>query len=189
LKNGRLNIGVGATAVLFKETGALNAYHHFVKELRTKGFLPHRLELAKERSFPLPFKKTADYTVNGKVLLVGDAAGFVSPVSGEGIYYGIKGGKLAAEAIGRNLEHGIPLISYQKSWQRAFGRDLNKYGYPLREVVYKNKKRMELVVALGRHDEKMALLFTKMLYGEYSYGQTIRKALLRLPISILKIVT
>ncbi len=188
VKNGRLNIGIGATAVLFKETGALNAYHNFVHELRAKGFLPRRLELAKERSFPLPFKRTAGCTVSGKVLLAGDAAGFVSPVSGEGIYYGIKAGQLAAEAIRRNLEHGLPLISYQKNWQKAFGRDLNKYGYPLREVVYKNKKRMELVVSLGRHDKKMALLFTRMLYGEYSYSQTIRKAILRLPLSILKTI-
>jgi geranylgeranyl reductase len=37
---------------------------------------------------------------NGRdVLLAGDAAGVVAPASGEGIYYAMVGGQLAAEAV------------------------------------------------------------------------------------------
>ena len=37
---------------------------------------------------------------NGRdVVLAGDAAGVVAPASGEGIYYAMVGGRLAAEAV------------------------------------------------------------------------------------------
>jgi geranylgeranyl reductase len=37
---------------------------------------------------------------NGKnVVLAGDAAGVVAPASGEGIYYAMLGGELAAQAV------------------------------------------------------------------------------------------
>ncbi|MFC2155267.1 geranylgeranyl reductase family protein [Acidobacteriota bacterium] len=188
VKEGYVNIGIGATAILLKKTGARKAYHRFVKNLKTNGFLPENLELAKERAFPLPFKRTTAQSVSGKVLRVGDSAGFVSPVSGEGLYYGLKGGQLAAEAIARHRHQGVPLTSYQESWEKAFGRDLNKYGYFLREAVYKSAGRMELAVTLGRHDSKMALLLTRMLYGEITYGATIRKALTRLFVSLIKMI-
>ena len=186
VKNGYLNIGIGATAVLLEDTGALNAYKKFVQSLKEKDLLPADLELARERVFPLPFKRTVKQSVFGNILLVGDSAGFVSPVTGEGIYYSIKGGQLAARAIHDHLENGIPLTSYQDKWQEAFGKNLNKYGYALREIVYKNKRRMELAVALGRHDRRMAEILEMMVYGTINYGQTLRKVLLRAPFSLLK---
>lgn len=189
VKDGYVNIGIGATAVLLEDVGALNEYNRFVAVLRKKGFLPKDLELAKGRAFPLPFKRTVKQSVHGNVLLVGDSAGFVSPLTGEGLYYAIKGGQLAAEAIFQNKEEGLPLSSYQENWQKAFGKNLNRYGYLLREAVYKSKGRMELAVALGRYDQKMAGVLNKAIYGIYSYKKTLRKSLFRLPVSLIKAIT
>lgn len=188
VKDGYVNIGIGATALLLKDAGALNKYHRFVKNLKEKGLLPKDLELAKERAFPLPFKKTAENTVFDNVLLVGDSAGFVSPVTGEGIYYAIKGGQLAAEAIHQHLKNGIPLMSYQENWKKDFGNDLNKHGYFLREAVYKNKRRMEFAVTMGRHDRKMSEILNKMICGMYGYREVMIKALLRLPVTLVKMI-
>jgi geranylgeranyl reductase family protein len=187
VKEGYVNIGIGATALLLKDGGALNKYHRFVKNLKEKGLLPKDLELAKERAFPLPFKKTAENTVFDNVLLVGDSAGFVSPVTGEGLYYAIKGGQLAAEAIHQNLENGTPLMSYQENWKKDFGNNLNN-GYFLREAVYKSKRRMEFAVTLGRHDRKMSEILNKMISGMYTYREVMIKALLRLPITLFKMI-
>ena len=49
-------------------------------------------------------------------LLVGDAAGHVDPIHGEGIYYALWSGKLAAEAIIRK-----ELTSYDRNWRNAYG--------------------------------------------------------------------
>ncbi len=188
VKDGYVNIGVGATAILLKDVGAVNAYKRFVTDLKEKGFLPKDLELAKERAFPLPFKRTAAKSVFGNVLLVGDSAGFVSPVTGEGIYYAVKGAQLAAEAIERNFKNGTPLSSYQENWKKDFGNGLDKYGYFLREMLYKSKRRMELAVNLSMHDKKMALLLNNLIYGVYGYQKVLWKALLRLPVTLIKAI-
>lgn len=188
VKDGYINIGIGATALLLKDVGAINAYKQFVADLREKDLLPKDLELDKERAFPLPFKKTAENTVFGNTLLVGDSAGFVSPLTGEGLYYAIKSGFLAAEAIHRNTTEGTPLASYQENWNKEFGIQLNRYAYLMREIVYKSKQRMELAVTLGRVDEKMSDILNKVIYGLISYKAAMRKAILRLPVSLFKAV-
>jgi flavin-dependent dehydrogenase len=52
-------------------------------------------------------------------ILVGDAAGHVEPLVGEGIYYALKSGELAAEAI---ISGDIQ--SYDKKWREAYGNKL-----------------------------------------------------------------
>ena len=42
------------------------------------------------------------------LLLAGDAAGFVDPMTGDGLRFALRGGMLAAEAAMRELETGIP---------------------------------------------------------------------------------
>ncbi|MEM7103011.1 MAG: geranylgeranyl reductase family protein [Bacteroidota bacterium] len=41
---------------------------------------------------------------SGRILLCGDAAGYVDPIIGEGIYYAIKSGQLAAAAIAKTID-------------------------------------------------------------------------------------
>lgn len=53
--------------------------------------------------------------------LVGDAAGFADPVTGEGIYYALRSAELLAGALGR----GTPL-EYETSWRHEFGPDLER---------------------------------------------------------------
>lgn len=59
-------------------------------------------------------------TVGPDWALVGDAAGFVDPITGEGIYFAIRSGELFAEAMldGRGLE------GYARAWYEDFGEDL-----------------------------------------------------------------
>jgi len=44
----------------------------------------------------------------GRVTLVGDAAGYVTKCSGEGIYFAAKSGRMAAEAIAEGSQKGAP---------------------------------------------------------------------------------
>jgi flavin-dependent dehydrogenase len=48
---------------------------------------------------PLPIRVAGEPLVYGRTLLVGDAAGLIEPLAGEGIYYAIRSGQLAAAAI------------------------------------------------------------------------------------------
>lgn len=61
------------------------------------------------------FSKKAGPLVHHRALLVGDAAGLVDPFLGEGIYYAIRSGQMAAEAVARFLEEERPLSSYEEA--------------------------------------------------------------------------
>jgi flavin-dependent dehydrogenase len=55
--------------------------------------------LAGVRGHRLPMRRPGAQPGRGRVLLVGDAAGLVDPLSGDGIYEAFVSAKLAAEAI------------------------------------------------------------------------------------------
>lgn len=63
------------------------------------------------------------------ILLVGDAAGFADPVTGEGIFYAVLSAHLAAETVLALKGRGLPYTSYylrryDEACAEAFGRDL-----------------------------------------------------------------
>ena len=66
------------------------------------------------RGYYLPMRGRGAPVVRGPVLLAGDAAGFVDPLSGEGIHGAFWSGRLAAESIARYLSgEAADLASYQ----------------------------------------------------------------------------
>lgn len=70
------------------------------------------------RGHPLPIFSRPERIATARTLLVGDAAGLVDPFTGEGIRFGIKSGRLAAEAILRQQ-----VARYTASVQQAIGRN------------------------------------------------------------------
>ena len=64
-----------------------------------------------------PFMRSAKKRVKGRLLLVGDAAGYVDPLTGEGISLGILSGVIAVNCI----SDGCP-ERYDRAWRRAMLR-------------------------------------------------------------------
>jgi flavin-dependent dehydrogenase len=62
--------------------------------------------VGRPRTWSLPIAPRAMPLGGPGLLLVGDAAGLVDPLSGEGIWQGLHSGVVAAEITGRALEHG-----------------------------------------------------------------------------------
>jgi flavin-dependent dehydrogenase len=60
-------------------------------------------------------------TVGDRWALLGDAAGFADPVTGEGIYYALRSGELFADAY---LAGDID--AYDRLWREDFGRELKR---------------------------------------------------------------
>jgi geranylgeranyl reductase family protein len=71
-----------------------------------------------------PFARTTRRAVADGALLVGDAADFFDPFTGEGIFAALRGGRLAAEALAAALAAGsatrAALRPYQVARRRAF---------------------------------------------------------------------
>lgn len=66
-------------------------------------------------------------SVDDHLLVVGDAAGQIDPLTGEGIQYAMDAAEIAAETLITSLADGdlraARLQRYHQAWQRAFGRD------------------------------------------------------------------
>ncbi len=72
---------------------------------------------------------------SGRILLAGDAACHAKPLSGGGVYTGIKGAELCAECANSFLATGeeSALEAYDPLWKEAFGKELSK-AFRLRKV-------------------------------------------------------
>jgi geranylgeranyl reductase family protein len=87
------------------------------------------------RSYPIPFGNYLESPGFDSALLVGDAAGFADAIFGEGLYYALKSGELAANAILEGFEKNLhPLkiyISDVKQFLIPHLSHLNKRGLQL----------------------------------------------------------
>ena len=111
------NVGVGVSVEDAKKKSAIRYLREFVnKKFPDAAVLTHI-------AGGVPCARTCETIVKNNVMLVGDAAHQVNPVSGGGIISGMIGGmiagQVAAEAIsGNDLPH---LVEYQKRWQKRLG--------------------------------------------------------------------
>jgi geranylgeranyl diphosphate/geranylgeranyl-bacteriochlorophyllide a reductase len=85
------------------------------------------------------------------VVLAGDAAGVVAPASGEGIYYAMTGGRLAADAVAQFLATGEAraLAGARKRFMKAHGRVFWILGI-MQRFWYSNDGRRERFVSICR---------------------------------------
>ena len=86
----------------------------------------HRAESAVEsiRGHRLPLRKPGSIAARGRALLVGDAAGLVDPLSGDGMYEAFVSARLASEAVLELLEGrvGCARLATRRRWRRRSGR-------------------------------------------------------------------
>ena len=95
------NVGVGIASRHLKEKNIRNLFQTFVEGYP---FVKERLREARmvENSLqggPIPLASFFQRRSRKNVLLVGDAAGFTDVLTGEGIYFALRSGECAAEAI------------------------------------------------------------------------------------------
>jgi flavin-dependent dehydrogenase len=130
--------------------------------------------------------------------LIGDAAGFADPITGEGIYYAFKSADLLADAlqeagrVGRNGHNGHSPSgsrgiydqaagSYDKLWREAFGRDLEHASFRLPHFYHGRffgRIFTDAMIMLARHHRGVRTILGRALVGEQSYA-TLKRDLLR----------
>lgn len=68
----------------------------------------------------IPVNGPVKRTYSKKMLLAGDAAGFVSPFDGEGIYYARRSGEIASQVLSGAISGNNDLSEYEKCWKKEF---------------------------------------------------------------------
>jgi geranylgeranyl diphosphate/geranylgeranyl-bacteriochlorophyllide a reductase len=127
----------------------------------------HKLRGAKRillEGHPLPMSRNKKL-VFGRVLLVGDAGGMVAHTSGEGIYFSMAAGRLAAQTLGAFFGYGEKLQTYEKRWQQRFGAMFD-FLELLEKVSYTTNTRREWFTDMCRVRTVQELTFDSYLFKD-----------------------
>ena len=108
LDDKRFNIGCGTLLDENLNTNLNQAYSEFLNDPHIKQFFPKsKYEEIWSAAYPIPALGVREKCLYGdNVLIIGDAAGFVSPISGEGIHPSVVSGNAAAEIATEALKQG-----------------------------------------------------------------------------------
>ncbi len=187
-KKGFINIGIGFGNSSKPNETQFQVFDRFARQLKEMQLIPEDIDLSSRVAHPVPFKKPFDPIGIDNMLVVGDAGGFVSPVTGEGLYYGTASGRFAAEAISEAIDEEADNLTnnYRQKWMSDFGKDMIKYGLWIADFVYKSNFRMETFVRLLAADKETRVHVGKMVFGLESYKKTRNVVLKRAPVSLIK---
>jgi geranylgeranyl reductase family protein len=109
-----------------------------------------------------------------RLLLVGDAASLAEPMTGEGIYYAVKSGQIAAKTIGRALgSSAIHLAPYTTRVNQEITQDL-KYARRLASLLYRFPGLCFRFFVRSTQVQKGV---TDVLYGRSTYSSLYRDLL------------
>ena len=122
-------------------------------------------ETVRREGAPIPMKPLPRWDNGRDVVLAGDAAGVVAPASGEGIYYGMAGGRFAADAAAAFLASGNPrdLAGARKRFMREHGKVFWILAI-MQRFWYRNDRRRERFVAICRDRDVQQLTFEAYMH-------------------------
>jgi geranylgeranyl reductase family protein len=164
-----LSIGIGG---MFRETKKMNPRQYFKSFVKGLTYLPEG-KAGEVIGHLLPsFYDENQKVSQGRVLLVGDAAHLMDPLQGEGIYYAVRSGMLAAEAIVEWKKEGIlPSEFYQKAVSFDIFENL-KWALRFSRFVFRFTK---LAYATLKRYPELGEIYIQVLEGTETYQGFVTK--------------
>ena len=161
LADGRLNAGVGFLPRRWHRTTARAAFDVFVQKR-----LPTARQEGPVRGYPIRVDFLQSPTYAERTLLVGEAAGVVNPLTGEGIDYALESGEIAAEHIAAMLATGDfgRVHQYDQQLRAQFGA-VFRFCTQVRDW-YCWPPLLDLLVAIANRRPDLRLLLTQVVLGE-----------------------
>ena len=187
-KREHVNVGIGYVLPFFKERVDLMPYdlqRQFVGDLRARGLMEGESQRGHFTPFLIPIGGPLRTTAAGRVLLAGDAGGFVNGFSAEGIYYAMVTGDLAARAIlaARRRDVVDPAAArrgYVRLWKREIGAELRD-SVLIQKYLFPNPARMDRVVRGAKTRPEFPRILVDYASGRLSYRAARRRMLWHFP--------
>jgi geranylgeranyl reductase family protein len=175
---GRVNVGTGTLVSTVKE-GSLSLARVMRQFVANNPYARERLRLAEMASpvqgHPLRTDLRGTRPYSQRVLVAGEAAGLVNPLSGEGIAYALESGEMAATHARRALESGdfseAALSPYGRALHRRYGADHQAARF-LR-IFFKYPWLLNRLVRRMQQDPDFALTFGLVVIGVESPGTVL----------------
>jgi geranylgeranyl reductase family protein len=163
-KNNCVNIGVGEiqpiASLQHSKTSLKEVYHRYLQFLKDKNQIPPTFIGGKIQGGALPLTPLKN-TVANRVVLCGDAAGQMNPLTGDGIHYAMSSGKFAADVIIKALEEGRTdasfLSRYHTLWDNDFGKEIRILDY-VQKRIFKKDHDVKYIRILSKNPQIMNML-------------------------------
>lgn len=128
-KREHVNVGFGALVGDLAGVDGRSLSEAYAKRLTGMGLLPEDPRGGTWRAAPIPTGGPEGPVSRPGVLGVGDCTGLISPLSGDGIYYAIRSGQMAASTMDGALEKGDlsakAMAAYGRDFKRTFNREMD----------------------------------------------------------------
>ncbi|MGQ9549825.1 MAG: geranylgeranyl diphosphate reductase [Roseiflexus sp.] len=121
-------------------------------------------EVVLEEAHALPMEPR-DRMAFERAMLIGDAAGLVVHTSGEGIYWAMKSGKMAAETLIESLPDAslTALRRYERRWWKTYGT-MYRFLVFLQKWGYGSARQMEVFTDMCRNVDVQRLTFESYMH-------------------------
>ena len=155
------NVGIGVLASLSESGLPKKLLDRFIaNDPRLKDGEPIRFLAG-----AVPVANPVD-TVRDNLILVGDSARQVDPITGGGLTHCLEGGKIAGEVIGKSVEKQDfsqeMLSAYEAGWKEAFGKKI-KRNYMVKEIMLDMEDKTFNMLADSLKDYKFDEISTMSL--------------------------
>jgi geranylgeranyl reductase family protein len=125
-KSNTVNVGIGVVGP--EAAGLPILFNKFIRFLELKELLPVDPDTSSAKGALVPTGGTIEKTSSERCILMGDAAGMVNPLTGGGIAYAMKAGKIGARVLSSCLQRDNlsddALKKYDTSWRQEFGHQI-----------------------------------------------------------------
>jgi geranylgeranyl reductase family protein len=197
-KSAHVNVGIGYVLPYFKARVDVKPYdlqRQFVGDLCARGLMDGASQRGHFTPFLIPIGGPLKKTADGRVLLAGDAGGFVNGFSAEGIYYAMVTGELAADAIlsqgrlrqgygargrGSDLSPARVRRAYVRAWRREIGAELRD-SVLIQKYLFHSPARMDRVVRVARTRPVFPETLVDYASGRLSYPAARRRLVWHFP--------
>jgi geranylgeranyl reductase family protein len=160
------HLSLGVLSMRRGSGGLKRSYAQYLKAAGIKDIVTED-----RHGFVIPLSPRQDGFARNRVLLVGDSAGFADPLTGEGISFAIRSGRMAADALlaGRFDAHRC-LARYEQSVRETIVPELAAARL-LAKFLYGSARLRAW--AFGRHGERFTDVVADILMGSSSYRASL----------------
>ena len=183
-KRDHVNIGIGYVLSHYRhaiDAAPYELQRGFVSRLRDRGVVVGDSVKQNFTPFLIPVGGPLRETGRGRVLLAGDAGGFVNAFTAEGIYYGMVSGELAARAI-LDTRHGIRNLvrRYRRACDYEIGAELRD-SVRIQRYLFADRRRIAKVISGANRERSSTRLILDFAMGRRTYRDMRRRFLARMP--------
>jgi geranylgeranyl reductase family protein len=171
-KHESLNIGIGC-----RMDAAMNLRDRWETLVsRIEKSKKIKLHVSNKTSARVPLGGGEGRVIARRTMLIGDAAGLVSPVSGEGISYAIESGMLAADVACEAVRERSPahIIEYEKRIEHGLIREL-KALKTIAGILYRSRANIDLLCKIIDEDSVMREYLTDILARNKPYSNILNQ--------------